>query len=224
MQRINSTFIDLSDISGTFSFANAMAFLANAPSRFRQNFQAESTQRNTYLGFFFQDEWHLRPNLTFSVGLRWEEETIVRDLNNFGPRLAVAYDPFKSGKTVIRLGAGIFYNRALLRTIDDFTLGTQQLFFDTNDLIDPATGLPVEGTPKLGIDPTTGVPIAALPDGEPRGSEAERTRQWREIGLGAQILRDLGVSSIRLLSSQERTYVGLSGFGIEIVRTEPLDG
>jgi hypothetical protein len=141
VQRINSTFIDLSDISGTFSFSNPSDFLANAPSRFRQNFQSESTQQNTYLGFFIQDEWRLRPNLMISYGLRWEEETIIRDLNNFGPRLSLAYDPFKSGKTVIRLGAGIFYNRALLRTIDDFTLGAQQLFFDTNDLIDPTTGL-----------------------------------------------------------------------------------
>jgi hypothetical protein len=75
-----------------------------------------------------------------SYGLRYEQESIVRDRNNFGPRFALAYDPFKSGKTVIRLGAGIFYNRALLRTIDDFTLGRQQLFFDTNDLLDPVTG------------------------------------------------------------------------------------
>src|ERR1044071_3365635 len=69
-----------------------------------------------------------------SYGLRWENETIHPDHNNFGPRLALAYDPFKSGKTVIRAGAGIFYNRALLRTIDDFTLGAQQLFLDTNDI------------------------------------------------------------------------------------------
>src|SRR6185436_6070633 len=62
------------------------------------------------------------------------------DTNNFAPRVAAAYDPFKSGKTVIRLGAGIFYNRALLRTIDDFTLGQQQLFFDTDVLVSPATG------------------------------------------------------------------------------------
>ncbi len=34
----------------------------------------------------------------------------------------------------------IFYNRPLLRTIDDFTLGQQQLFFDTNSLSDPLTG------------------------------------------------------------------------------------
>ncbi|MFI5012984.1 MAG: 3,4-dihydroxy-2-butanone-4-phosphate synthase [Hyphomicrobiales bacterium] len=73
-------------------------------------------------------------------------------------------------------------------------------------------------------DGASGVPVATLPDGERRGSEAERTRQWREIGLGAQILRDLGVSSIRLLSSHELTYVGLSGFGIEIVKTEAVEG
>ena len=51
-----------------------------------------------------------------------------------------------------------------------------------------------------------------------------RSRQWREIGLGAQILKDLGISSIRLLTSRKLTYVGLAGFGIEIVSTEKLDG
>jgi hypothetical protein len=140
IQRVKSTFIDLSDASGTFSFSSAGDFLANTPSRYRQNFLTQSTQRNTYIGVYGQDELRLRPNLTVSYGLRWENESIIRDRNNFAPRIAAAYDPFKSGKTVIRLGAGIFYNRALLRTIDDFTLGTQQLFIDTNDLIDPATG------------------------------------------------------------------------------------
>ncbi|MGH9932703.1 MAG: TonB-dependent receptor [Pyrinomonadaceae bacterium] len=139
-QYISSTFIDLSDISGTYSFSNALDFSANAPSRFRQNFQAESTQKNTYMGVFVQDEWRLRPNLVLSYGLRYENETIIKDRNNWGPRVSVAYDPFKNGKSVIRLGAGIFYNRALLRTIDDFTLGAQQRIFDTNNLIDPATG------------------------------------------------------------------------------------
>ena len=140
VQWIKSTFIDLSDASGTFNFASAGDFLAGIPSRFRQNFLTSSTQRNAYTGIFVQDEWRLKPNLTVSFGLRWENETIVPDHNNFGPRLAAAYDPFETGKTVIRVGGGIFYNRALLRTIDDFTLGAQQMFFDTNDLIDPATG------------------------------------------------------------------------------------
>src|SRR5439155_17667998 len=87
-----------------------------------------------------------KPNFMLSYGVRYEDESIVSDLNNFGPRLALAYDPFKSGRTVIRGGAGIFYNRALLRTIDDFSTGAQQLFFDTDALTDPATG-------KLMTDP-----------------------------------------------------------------------
>ena len=62
-----------------------------------------------------------------------------------------------------------------------------------------------------------------IPSSE-QGSEALRTRQWREVGLGAQILRDLGISSIRLLASSRMTYVGLAGFGIEITETETVEG
>jgi 3,4-dihydroxy 2-butanone 4-phosphate synthase/GTP cyclohydrolase II len=50
-----------------------------------------------------------------------------------------------------------------------------------------------------------------------------RENEWREIGLGAQILRDLGISSIRLYASRERHYVGLEGFGIEIASTEIME-
>ena len=57
----------------------------------------------------------------------------------------------------------------------------------------------------------------------PADSEAQRTKEWREIGLGAQILHDLGISSIRLRTSAPFKYVGLSGFGIEIAACEPLE-
>jgi 3,4-dihydroxy 2-butanone 4-phosphate synthase/GTP cyclohydrolase II len=73
-------------------------------------------------------------------------------------------------------------------------------------------------------DGTSGVPITAIPHEGDGGAEELRTRQWREIGLGAQILKDLGISSIRLLASTKRTYVGLAGFGIEIVSTEAIEG
>lgn len=139
VQRVRSTFINLADASGTFNFASAGDFLAGRPSRFRQNFNSDSTQRNTYLGIFFQDEWRAAPNLTVSYGLRYEKESILNDVNNLGPRFSLAYDPFSSGKTVVRLGGGIFYNRPLLRTIDDFTLGTRRRFFDTDALRDPVT-------------------------------------------------------------------------------------
>jgi len=72
-------------------------------------------------------------------------------------------------------------------------------------------------------DGTAGVPVAEIPHEGDTGAEAARSRQWREIGLGAQILKDLGISSIRLLASSKRTYVGLGGFGIEIMDTETLE-
>jgi 3,4-dihydroxy 2-butanone 4-phosphate synthase / GTP cyclohydrolase II len=71
-------------------------------------------------------------------------------------------------------------------------------------------------------DGTAGVPVSAPPREGYTASEDARTRQWREVGLGAQILRDLGVSSIRLLTAAKHRYVGLGGFGIEITGTEPL--
>jgi len=72
-------------------------------------------------------------------------------------------------------------------------------------------------------DGTAGVPVSEIPQGDTE-TDAARARQWREVGLGAQILRDLGISSIRLLTSTKRTYVGIAGFGIEIVDTEPVEG
>lgn len=73
-------------------------------------------------------------------------------------------------------------------------------------------------------DGTAGVPVTAIPKNAETESEAARIRQWREIGLGAQILKDLGINSIRLITSKKFTYVGLGGFGIEIVSTEAVDG
>ena len=64
-------------------------------------------------------------------------------------------------------------------------------------------------------DGTAGVP-ARMREPEPAGSDQLRTQHWREVGVGAQILRDLGVRSIRLRTATPVTYVGLSGFGIAI--------
>lgn len=60
-------------------------------------------------------------------------------------------------------------------------------------------------------------------DAESHAEAVDREAEWREIGLGAQILRDLGISSIRLIASRKRHYVGLEGFGIAISETEIID-
>jgi 3,4-dihydroxy 2-butanone 4-phosphate synthase/GTP cyclohydrolase II len=70
----------------------------------------------------------------------------------------------------------------------------------------------------VGVAETSGRPRDSL---APPASAAARESEWREVGLGAQILKDLGVKSIRLIASRERRYVGVAGFGIEIEATEP---
>jgi 3,4-dihydroxy 2-butanone 4-phosphate synthase / GTP cyclohydrolase II len=65
---------------------------------------------------------------------------------------------------------------------------------------------------------------AGVASTEGSGSARRREEAWRDVGLGAQILRDLGVRSIKLLASRNRHYVGLSGFGIDIAATDILEG
>jgi 3,4-dihydroxy 2-butanone 4-phosphate synthase / GTP cyclohydrolase II len=48
------------------------------------------------------------------------------------------------------------------------------------------------------------------------------SRNLRSYGVGAQILVDLGLKKIKLLTNQPKTVVGLEGFGIRIVEQVPL--
>ena len=60
---------------------------------------------------------------------------------------------------------------------------------------------------------------------EPRPPEAGRGRMGlREYGIGAQILVDLGLSRIRLLTNNPRRIVGLEGFGLQVTEWVPIRG
>jgi hypothetical protein len=92
------------------------------------------------LGAFITDDWRLRPGLTLSLGLRYENQTNIHSNLNFAPRVAVAWSPGAGGakapKTVFRAGAGIFYDRFS----ENYTLtaerfnGVNQLNFTVNSL------------------------------------------------------------------------------------------
>jgi 3,4-dihydroxy 2-butanone 4-phosphate synthase/GTP cyclohydrolase II len=44
----------------------------------------------------------------------------------------------------------------------------------------------------------------------------------REFGLGAQVLVDLGLRKIRLLTNNPRKIAGLNGYGLDVVERVPL--
>ena len=68
------------------------------------------------LGAFVSDDWKVRPNLTVSLGLRYETQTNIDDWRNFAPRVGIAWAPGaksvrSKAKSVIRAGFGMFYDR-----------------------------------------------------------------------------------------------------------------
>jgi hypothetical protein len=65
-------------------------------------------------GLYYQDDWRVRPNITFSYGLRFETQTGIQDHADIAPRLGFAWGVGgKSAppKVVLRGGFGIFYDR-----------------------------------------------------------------------------------------------------------------
>jgi hypothetical protein len=122
VQHVDSHDFDLFEFNGIYTFSNLADFLNNQPSRFQQSVgNPEGRVINTVLGFYVQEDLHVRPNWTLNFGLRYDRETALsHDNNNVGPRVSFTWDPLNSGKTVVRGGFGVFYNRVLLRTFGEF--------------------------------------------------------------------------------------------------------
>ncbi len=71
------------------------------------------------VGVFVGDDWRVRPNLTLSLGLRYETQTNLHDWRDVAPRIGLAWAPGGGGKnarpkTVVRVGFGTFYDRFAL--------------------------------------------------------------------------------------------------------------
>ena len=101
--------VSVSNFAGTFTFYTLDQYRAGTPAQFSRNGGTPATLvQQTDAGLFFGDDWKLRPHLTLSLGLRYEAQTNLSDAGDFAPRIGIAR---AIGKTVLRAGAGVFYDR-----------------------------------------------------------------------------------------------------------------
>jgi hypothetical protein len=96
------------------------------------------------MDFYVGDQWKLRSNLTVTLGLHYGRDTGRTDSDlpsiaglsvfnnqffnnlqdrvnqpnkNFGPQIGIAWDPWKNGKTVFRVGGGLYYENAIFNNV-----------------------------------------------------------------------------------------------------------
>ena len=67
-------------------------------------------QKQNEYSAFLQDKWEVNSRVTFDAGLRFDRDQIGGQ-NNFAPRLGFVFLPAKSGRTVVRGGVGLFYDK-----------------------------------------------------------------------------------------------------------------
>ena len=96
---------------GTFQFANLEAFEAGLPTQFTQRTGDPTVKYQHYqFGWYVQDDYRLRKNLTISYGVRHEVQNHVDGKLNLAPRFGFVWSPLKSGRITLRGGTGIFYD------------------------------------------------------------------------------------------------------------------
>jgi Carboxypeptidase regulatory-like domain/TonB dependent receptor len=191
--------------NGTYVFGHNLPFDRANPRTYpeRLNIRVPGPLEYEMIGrtyeIYAQDKWQIRPSLSLSLGLRYDlEVTPVNeknnslfsdaskypvDKNNIAPRVGLVWNPDGVGKSVVRGGYGIFYDRTLLGTIDDlFFANKYSTSFTANFPQDnpdpgPAAGrLPSE--PVLNItDPSQLTPAvrAIINATYPPGTQARNT-------------------------------------------------
>jgi outer membrane receptor for ferrienterochelin and colicin len=116
---------DSTNSQGTFQFANLGTFEAGLPTQYTQRFGDPAVSFNHYqAGWYVQDDFRVRKNLTISYGMRQEIQSHVNDKLNIAPRFGFVWSPKKDGSITIRGGAGMFFDGSLHKLLNKHCVST----------------------------------------------------------------------------------------------------
>jgi hypothetical protein len=202
--------------NGIFTFQHNLPFNSADPRTYPSQFQIllgniRFEQTDTFWNTYAQDRWRVNNNLTFDLGLRWDyQEQTPNHKDAFAPRLGFAYDPTGTGRTVIRGGAGKFYDyhflgvAILLRRNGVFS---QTFEFDTGE--DLAADRGVIPTSHVCLQPALSGRLAAISP----GCRAFLTslRNSLQPGAGAEF-----INTEPLLDSPDRRMAHLWGYSVGV--------
>ena len=195
-----------------------------------------SVMRGAQVSAFAQQHQLTQVSVAELIAYRQRQESHITRLGSAkiqtlaGPATAITYktpwDPMHHLAVVygdIRDGKNVPVRMHIESVLDDAFGASDVLARSLQDIAKRGRGVVVylrEGS--VGVA-HVGRRAEAISGGENHQTAEARKNEWLEIGLGAQILRDIGIQSIDLIASRERHYVGLEGFGIEISNTIILE-
>ena len=161
------------NLVGLYDFPTNAAFNPGDPRTYPFRFrirlgQLEFEQKDWRTHFYVQDKWQVNKQVTLNLGLRYDYQDLTPLTKNaVAPRVGVAWDPTGSGRTLVRAGAGKFYQLHQLNVLQ--TLLTSAVIgpafvFDTTQVARPdQTGvLPTDPFGSGCLQPTAGNGLALI--------------------------------------------------------------
>src|ERR1700681_4212616 len=165
-ERIISNLLSPNLPNGQWTFGSVQGFLQGTATLYSADFPGTDSvrgQRNSIIAGYIQDDFRIRSNLTFNLGVRYEMDTVIKEVNgklanlrnitdpsttvgnpywnnptlkNFAPRFGFAWDPFKNGKTAVRGGFGMFDILPQVYLLGGRIIRTPP-FFEQGNLVNP---------------------------------------------------------------------------------------
>jgi hypothetical protein len=239
---------DFSTMNGEFDFNTDLPFDPNNPRTYPERLTIRVPgplnflMKGHFIGMFAQDKWKLRNNLTLSLGARYDLEILPTpnqdnplfaddpdgypmDANNISPRVGFSWALDDAGRSAVRGGFGVFYQRTSYTFLTNM-YGSQARFSDSFNVLFPTDG--VDLGPRNGRFPThpflTRGPVvdhAAIDALYPPGTRIrnggtvrfdnpDRKNAWaRQYSLGyeRQLGATVGLSFDFIRSEQRNQYV-----------------